>query len=293
MSAGARRGRGFRGDGVRAVRAEWTKLRTDTVNLWLLLGTVVLTLAVSAGVVLTARCDGPGCGGDPTRLGLTGFMAGQVVAVVVGVLTVGNEYSTGMVHTTFAAMPRRGTVLRAKAVVLVAVLVPVGAVGAVGSLLIAGAVQPGRGFTVANGHAPLTLTDGPTLRAAVGSVLYLVLIGLLALGVALLVRSSAGAVGIVLGLLFLFPILAQVLADPDWQRLLQGIAPMPAGLTVQASVDLANLPVGPWEGLGVLTLWTLTALSLAALRCVGAGSGGPPGRGCRTKACSIPGGRAA
>ncbi|CAM5454295.1 ABC transporter [Streptomyces spiroverticillatus] len=247
--------------GTAAFRAEWTKLRTDPVNLWLLLGTVLVTLAVSAGASLTARCDGPGCGGDPTRLGLTGFMAGQVVAAVLGVLAAGNEYGTGMMHTTLAAIPRRGTVLRAKAAVLTAVLLPTGAAGALGSLLIGGAVQPGRGFTAAHGHQPLSLADGPVLRAAVGSVLYLALVGLLALGVAFVVRSSAAAVGIVLGLLFFLPVLGQVLADPDWQRLLQQVAPMPAGLAVQTTTDLARLPIGPWEGLGVLALWALAALA--------------------------------
>ncbi|MGW8887153.1 ABC transporter permease [Streptomyces sp. NPDC055749] len=245
-----------------AGRAEWTKLRTDVGNTWLLLGVVALTLAVGAAVAMTSRCDGVGCGQDATRLSLTGVIAGQVVVAIVAVLMAGDEYSTGMIRTTIAAVPRRLTVLFSKAAVLGAVLLATGAVGVLGSLLIGGMVQPGRGFTEAHGYEALSLADTSTLRAAVGSVLYLVLVGLLSLGVALIVRSSAAAIGIVMGLLFFFPVLGQVITDPEWQRHLQQIAPMPAGLSVQTTLGVDKLPIGPWEGLGVLALWAVGALAV-------------------------------
>ncbi|MFD3656614.1 ABC transporter permease [Streptomyces sp. NPDC058620] len=245
-----------------AGRSEWTKLRTDSSNGWLLLGVVALTLAVGAAVAMTARCDAMGCGEDATKLSLTGVMVGQVVVAIVAVLMVGNEYSTGMMHTTVAAVPRRLTVLFSKAAVLSAVMLVAGAIGVFGSLLIGGMVQPGRGFTEAHGYEAMSLADSETLRAAVGSVLYLALIGLLSLGIALIVRSSATAIGIVLGLLFFFPILTQVITDPDWQRFLQQIAPMTAGLSVQTTIGVDQLPIGPWEGLGVVALWALGALAV-------------------------------
>ncbi|MGW7421573.1 ABC transporter permease [Streptomyces sp. NPDC054813] len=245
----------------RAGHAEWTKLRTDVAGVWLLLGVIALTVAVGAGVVSTSRCDAAGCGGDPARLSLTGVMAGQVAVAVVAVLMVGNEYGTGMMRTTLTAVPRRLMVLSAKAAVLTAVTGVAATVSVLGSLLIGRLVGPGRGFTGAHGYPALSPADGPTLRAAVGSVLYLVLIGLLSLGLALAVRSSATAIGIVLALLFVLPILAQVIADPDWQRHVQQIAPMTAGLAVQTTVGVGTLPVGPWQGLGVLALWAVAALT--------------------------------
>ena len=90
------------------------------------------------------------------------------------------------------------------------------------------------------------------LRAAAGSVLYLALIALLGLGVASAVRDSAVAIGIVLGLLYLFPIVAAVVSDPHVQRHLQQVAPMTAGLEIQATTGLRSLPLSPWAGLGVL-----------------------------------------
>jgi ABC-2 type transport system permease protein len=71
--------------------------------------------------------------------------------------------------------------------------------------------------------------------------------------------------GIVLGLLCLFPVVAQVVHDPEWQRHLQQIAPMPAGLAVQATVRPNELPIGPWAGLGVLAAWAGVVLLTGGL----------------------------
>ncbi|MFF7984333.1 hypothetical protein ACFZDK_35360 [Streptomyces sp. NPDC007901] len=91
-------------------------------------------------------------------------------------------------------------------------------------------------------------------------MLHLVLVALLGLGVATAVRDSATAIGTVLGLLHLFPILAAVVTDPDWHRHLQQIGPITAGLAVQATTGRHDLPIGPWTGLGVLATWAAAAL---------------------------------
>jgi ABC-2 type transport system permease protein len=79
------------------------------------------------------------------------------------------------------------------------------------------------------------------------------------------VRNSATAVGTVLGFLYLFPIVAAATSDEDWQRHLQQIGPMTAGLAVQATTDLAGLPIGPWRGLGVLAAWAAGTLLTGTL----------------------------
>jgi ABC-2 type transport system permease protein len=98
------------------------------------------------------------------------------------------------------------------------------------------------------------------LRAAIGSILYLALIALFSLGIATAVRDSATAIAVVLGLLYLFPALILLVSDDAWQRLLWQLSPMNAGLAVQATTDLAALPLTPWQGLGVLAAWVLAAL---------------------------------
>jgi hypothetical protein len=119
------------------------------------------------------------------------------------------------------------------------------------------------GFTPAHGYA--SLTAGADIRAAAGAVLYLTLIALLSLGVTAAVRDSAAAIGLVLGLLYLFPIVASLVSDATLARRLQQIGPLSAGLDAQATIGVKSLPLTPWQGLGVVALWTVGALLLGAL----------------------------
>jgi ABC-2 type transport system permease protein len=248
-----------------ALHAEWTKLRTVSGTIWLLLGTIALTTAVSAAAAATVTCLSAGCDLDPAKISLTGIDLGQAVVAILAVSAIGGEYSTGMIRVSLAAMPRRCTVLAAKAIVIAGVVLAAGTITVLGSVVAGRLILPGNGFTPAHGYPPLSLTDGPVLRAAAGSVLYLALIALLSLGVATAVRDSATAIGIVLGLLYLFPIIAAVVTDPDWQRHLQQIGPMSAGLAIQATTGLQGLPISPWAGLGVLAAWAGAALLTGAL----------------------------
>jgi ABC-2 type transport system permease protein len=244
------------------LHAEWTKLRTEVGTGWLLLSVVALTAALSTAVTFMVSCSSTTltCTQDTTRLSLTGVLLGQVLVALLGVLAIGNEYSSGMIRTTFTAMPHRSRVLAAKVTVLTGVVLLAATAGVVVSLLAGRFILPGNGFTPEHGSPLLSLADGPTLRAAVGSIIYLVLIALLGLGAATVVRDSAAAMGIVLALLFIFPIVSHVVSDPDWQKRLQQISPMTAGLAVQTTRNVAALPIGPWAGLGVLAAWAAGAL---------------------------------
>jgi ABC-2 type transport system permease protein len=251
--------------GIQTLHAEWTKLRTVASTGWLLLAAAVLTVAVSAAADAAATCPSGGCQADPAKLSLTGVQAGQAIVAVIAVLAISGEYSTGMIRVTLAAMPRRLTVLAAKAALVAGLVLAVGAVAMLASVLAGRLILPGHGFTLANGYPPLSLGHGPVLRAACGSVLYLALIALLSLGVATAVRESAVAIGLALGLLYLFPVVTSVISNQHWQRHLEQIGPMTAGLYIQATANLSSLPLTPWEGLGVLTLWAAGALIIGAL----------------------------
>jgi ABC-2 type transport system permease protein len=251
--------------GLDTLRAEWTKVRSVPETGWLVAATVVLTVAVSTTVIGVARCaPGGSCTLDTTKLSLIGVEAGQAVVAVLAVLAITSEYSTGMIRTTFTAVPRRFAVLAAKAAVLTGLVLPAAIIGVAGCLLAGREILPGQGFTASRGFALLSLAHGPTLRAAAGSVLYLALVGLLALGVATMVRDSAAATGTVLGLLFLAPILATFVANPVWQRRIERYAPTSAGLTIQDTAG-GHLPIGPWGGLAVLAIWAAAALLAAGM----------------------------
>ncbi|TQS42147.1 ABC transporter permease [Cryptosporangium phraense] len=232
-----------------ALHAEWTKLRTAPATPWSLPALVLTTSGLSLVASASVTCP---CATDTMKLALTGIQLGQAVAALFAVGVLGGEYSTGMIMVTFAAMPGRARVLAAKAVL------------AAGCVAAAGAA--GIGVSYLGGRALL----GPDLPDAVarpvaGSVLYLVLIALLGLGATAVTRSSAGATGLVLGLLYAAPIVAALVPDPVWRRHLHQFTPADAGLAVQATRDLAALPIAPWAGLGVVGLWAVGALMLGTL----------------------------
>ncbi len=182
--AGTMAGRRARGWGmVDALHAEWTKLRTVSGPSWLLVGIVALTVAVSAAAVGATRCTASmQCAADPAKLSLAGVQFGQAVVAILAVLMICNEYSTGMIKITLTAMPRRLEMYAAKAIITAGVVLVAGALAVLGSVLAGYLILPGHGFTTARGFHRVSLSYGPVLRAAGGSVLYLALIALLSLG---------------------------------------------------------------------------------------------------------------
>lgn len=243
-----------------ALRAEWTKVRTVAGNAWLVAAALLFTIGLSTVVSAAVECSASACGADSTKTALTGVVLGQAIVAIFAVLAVSGEYGTGMIGVTLAAMPRRTIVLTAKALVVGGIVLAAGTVAVLGSLLAGRLILPGNGFTAGNGHPAPSLADGATVRAVLGTIIYLVLIALLSMGIAAIVRDAAAAIGLVLGLLFLFPVLIQVVTDEDWYRHLQQLSPMIAGLAVQNTVTDPDAPIGPIAGLGVLAGWVAAAM---------------------------------
>jgi ABC-2 type transport system permease protein len=244
------------------LHAEWTKARTLASTFWLLIGAIAATIPLSIAVAAGQTCQAAGCGTDPAKMSLTGLYLGQTVVAVLGVLAVSGEYATGMNILTFAAMPRRTRVLGAKAAVLTVLVLPAALLAVLGSLASGLQLLSGRGFTQSHGFTSLSLDSATMLRVAFGSMFYLALIGLLSLGIATAVRDASVAVGLVLALMFVFPILVAFIHNVPLQRHLEQIAPMLAGMAIQNTVNVASQPLSPWAGLCVLGLWALGALIL-------------------------------
>src|SRR5439155_2560516 len=106
------------------------------------------------------------------------YVLGQTVVAILAVVTIGGEYSTGTIGVSLAAIPRRSVVLAAKAAVITGLVLAAGTVTVLASLLAGRRILPGNGVGPDHGLPALSLADGPVLRAAVGSVLDLVLIAL-------------------------------------------------------------------------------------------------------------------
>lgn len=240
---------------TRTLRSEWTKLRTMPSTAWLLAATVVSTVLIGAAAA-ESSCAPEGCAADPVKLSLIGVWLGQAVVAVLAVLPMTDEFGTGMLRSTLAATPHRLRVLLAKAGVLTAAVLGAGALGVAGSLLAAR-------ILMADALVPaLSLSADGTFRAAAGTVLYLALVGLLALGLGTVLRDTAGAITVVLMLLYGWPLVASFVGDPEWYERIQQAGPTTAGMAIQATTGLADLPIGPWPGLGVLALYAAGALLL-------------------------------
>jgi ABC-2 type transport system permease protein len=250
---------------ARALHAEWTKLRTVAGPGALLLSAIALTAVVGAIAANAVTCPGGSCQVDPAKVSLTGIYLGQAVVAIIAVTAVSGEYSTGMMRLTLTATPGRWRVLAAKAAVTGAATLAAGAVAVPASVLAGSVLLARHGIDAAHGYEALSLGNGAVLRATVGSVLYLGLIALLGLGVAAMIRDSAVAIGTVLGLLYLFPMVAGFIVNPDLQRHLDQVSPMTAGLYIQATTNLNALPLTPWQGLGVLAAWAAGAMLAGGL----------------------------
>jgi ABC-2 type transport system permease protein len=247
-----------------ALRAEWTKLRTQTTTLWLLIATGVATVAISAAAGASTHQTGFVHGGDAVRLSLVGVYLGQIVIASLAVTTLSEEYATGVIKVTLAAMPRRLTLLTAKAATVCTLTVIVSA-GTVGSCLLIGRVMlPADGVDPAHGYALVSLSSSATLRAASGTIIYLTLIALLSLGLAAVIRDTAVSIGVVVAPLYLPPLLAQIVGG-TLARDIKQFAPMTAGLAIQHTTNLRALPIQPVAGLAVTAGWATAAILFGGL----------------------------
>jgi len=245
------------------LRAEWTKLgtvRSTRVSLIL-----IVALAVGFCVLLasgSSSTGGPGGGdNDIMRDSLVGIYLAQFAVVAFGVLAITSEYATRMIHTTFAAVPRRGSVLVAKALLVGGAVLAAGLVASTVSFLAGQRILRDNGYAPP-GYPAWSLHDGPAQRAVVGSALLLTAIALLSLGLGAILRHSAAAITVLLALLFVPLMFAPTLPEHA-RELVQKTTPG-AGFAVQQTVARDDaLPIGPWAGLAVTFAWAVGALLLA------------------------------
>ena len=228
-----------------ALASEWTKIRTVQSTMWTLVSMFGLILGI--GLMADAYAAGQMESSGYLGLGLGGFIVGQIPMVTLGVLAVTSEYGTGMIRTTLTAYPRRAELLTAKAAVFFGLAFVLGTAAVGLQVLFSSAILDG------HNQAP---DSGAVLLAVVGGGLYLALIGLLSLAVGTLLRHSAGAIAVMLGLLLLPFILALFLPDGAGVNLLT-FSPinMSAALFGEGSGNL-----GGWGLLGVLAAGTAAML---------------------------------
>lgn len=240
---------------VRVLRSEWTKLRSLRSTVWSLVAAVALIVGVGAAVASVRRSPADLTDFDPTAISLTGVYLAQLAIGVLGVLLVTGEYATGMIRSSFTAVPRRLPVLWAKAAVFALTTLQLCLPAATAAFLLGQAL-------LSPEHLGTTLGRPGVARAVLGGALYLTAVGLLGLGLGAVLRNTAGAVSALFGLLFVLPIVLGFLPG-HWSEQVNKYLPMAAGTAI-TNVRLDPTALGPWSGLGLCFLYAAAALGLAA-----------------------------
>ena len=241
------------------MRAEWTKLCTVRSTFWTALFAALSVIGFATGTcaqwahTLSQHRDRLS-DLDPTTASLTGIYLAQLAVGTLGILIISAEYSTGMIAATLNAIPRRRTVLAAKALTFTLATL------AFGQLVSFAAFSLGQAI-LSTQHAGVSLSQPTALRATVGAGLYLSAVGLLGFGIGAAVRHTAGAMAALFGLLFLPSALADLL-PPSVHYVIEY---MPANSGSQIFTAHQEAPaLAPWTGFAVFGLYVLASL-LAAL----------------------------
>ncbi|MFD9569509.1 ABC transporter permease subunit [Streptomyces sp. NPDC059982] len=241
------------------LRSEWTKIRTVASTSWTLATALLITAAAGTGICAAVNAtfdDLPKdqqVTFDATQMSFSGMLLGQLAILVFGALVVGSEYSTGMIRTSLAAVPRRGRLLLGKITAATALALVAGVATGFVSFFLGQAVL---------GEHSTGLGGENVLRAVIGVGLYMALLALFSIGVSMVLRNTAASIAVLVTFILILPI---VLSVVDSTRKIAEYLPSQTGSaimqTVSASASGSDAPYGPWGGLGLMALWALAAVA--------------------------------
>ncbi|WP_030672276.1 ABC transporter permease [Streptomyces cellulosae] len=241
---------------IQVVRSEWTKIRSVASTVWTLSLAVVVTIALGMLISALSKNDfdrmsrGDRLSFDPTFISFAGMSLGQLAMIVFGVLVVSNEYSTGMIRTSLAAVPQRATFLISKIAVATGLALVVGLVTSFVTFFLGQAML---------GEHKASIGDTGVLRAVIGGGIYMTLIAMFSMGVAAMLRSPMLSLGILMPFFFL---ISNILGNVSATKKIGRFLPDQAGSKIMQVVTPIDddTPYGPWGGLGIMALWVLAAL---------------------------------
>src|SRR5579884_2182580 len=246
---------------ARVVRSEWTKFWTVRSTRWSLLIATVLTIGfpILASAIISShwgsRSPDDRAHFNPLDPALIGSQIAQLAIGVLGVLVVSGEYSTGMIRASLTAVPRRLPMLWAKAGVLAAVAFAL----MLPSVLIAFFASQS---ILSRHHASYSWHHPGVARAVIGAALYLLVVGVLTVGIGAMLRSTAGGISAFAAIFFVLPPIMNVLPT-SWNNAISPYLPSNAGRAViQLTHDSSSL--APWTGFGLFALYAAVALAAGA-----------------------------
>jgi ABC-2 type transport system permease protein len=247
---------------LNVVRSEWTKLWSVRSTRWTLLATFLVSLGFTTlfawgQTANWSQVDAQERANfDATANSLNGLYFGQLAIAVLGALVITAEYSTGGIRTTLTAVPQRLRMLLAKGLTFAVVALVVGVATSFAAFFI------GQAFFATKG-VEAHLSDPGVLRAVVGGGLYILGCGMLGFAVGSLLRHSAGSITTAVGLLFVLPLLSNLLPG-DWGKTIREYFFSNAGGQITTVRQDPNL-LAPWNGYLVFTLEWLVILVAGAI----------------------------
>lgn len=244
---------------VNVIRSEWIKfwsVRSTWVTL-LSAGVATIAFGMIFSAVAESGAAGPGPAAflsNPVDIALGGVGLAEMIVGVVGVLVAAGEYSTGLIRTAFAAVGRRARVIRAKVAVVAASVFTVSGLAATAAVVAGQAVYAGSEATV-----PVTEVADVIL----GTATYLTGIALIGIALGFILRSTAGAIGTLVGGVFIGPNLLNLLPSDITDYFLRYL-PSEAGTAIMTEVSNPDL-LSRGTAYGVYAAWVVGLLALATL----------------------------
>ncbi|CAG7598446.1 ABC transporter permease subunit [Leucobacter soli] len=251
-------------DGV--LRGEWIKLLSLRSIRWSIIITIVLSWGGAALMASAmAGTEFATLEAMPELLVQSATLSSMFTVLVMGilgVLAVTSEYASGLILSSLAAVPSRTPLLGAKALVVAALGLAVGGLSTFGGGLISATILGSGAFEA--------LVEPTVLISLLGATLFLTLSALLSLGLGALLRSSAGAIAVMVTLLFISTIVFQILTMTGWEWVPTFAQWMPADLGHALSTWAVTDPeyrgdVSYWAALGGLAAWAVAALVPAGI----------------------------
>jgi ABC-2 type transport system permease protein len=274
--------------GIRGVLAsEFTKLRSVRSTYWTIGALLVLSVGLAAAIGAGASSDlhsnpGDKVGFDATQTSLAFFFyLGQLIIAVLGAMTITSEYSTGMIRTSLTAMPRRGNVFASKLLVFSGVALVVSLVTSFLAFFVGQAVMSGTGVSASLFHSTtvpaagkvsphsvtvtssVVVTSGHVLTAIIGTGLLVTMAAVIAFGLGAIIRHTAGAIASAVGLLFVLPIIIQLLPHA-WRFDIIRFIPTSAGDVLSATLGDHPHLWSAWPQFAVTVVWAAVLVGVGA-----------------------------
>src|SRR5215468_2579186 len=268
-----------------AIRSEFTKLRSVRSTYWTIAAMFIVSVGVAAIAGFAIANDihnNPQnkANFDATQASLIAFFEfGQLIIAVLGALVITSEYSTGMIRTSLTAMPRRGTVYAAKLIVFTTVSLIVSLITSFTAFFVGQAAMSGSGVSASLFHSvtiprdvmmtppnnvkfigTTVISPGTVLTAIIGCALFVTVVALIAFALGSIIRHTAGAITSAIGLLFVLPVIVQILPD-TWRWDIMRFFPDAAGRVLSVTIGQHNTHLwSAWPQFGVTIIYAAVLL---------------------------------